>query len=178
VNFYRCNSIQWAHREGEQNKPVGLDLSNPVPKEEVIKCFEALKEKAKRGKASGLPKTYFDPSMPYVLPLKDAKEVARAHIKQEADRNVPPRFKDYQSFPVPALVAILDMIYNLGIGTFDNFRKLQEAINANNWIRASIECHRKDWFDHLGKRITLPGLHSRNLLTRELFLLAAEGLPN
>lgn len=74
------------------------------------------------------------------------------------------KFPDFNRFPDPAKVALMDMIYNIGGTKFTEAKwpSLFAAIAARDWNRAAAESHRKD----VGER--------RNEKTRANFRQAAE----
>jgi GH24 family phage-related lysozyme (muramidase) len=53
------------------------------------------------------------------------------------------RLTDYDGFPDPAKLALLDMIYNLGESRlFSEYPLLLAAVNNQHWLVASQQCHR------------------------------------
>lgn len=72
------------------------------------------------------------------------------------------RFGAFDSYPLPARLAILDMAYNLGLsGLWDKFPRWRAACLDRNWRVCAEECRRRD----------IQG--ARNLWTRQQFLEAA-----
>jgi len=72
------------------------------------------------------------------------------------------RLTDYDGFPNPAKLALLDMIYNLGENRlFSEYPLLLAAVNNQHWLVASQQCHRNG-----------PN-QQRNDWTRDQFLAAA-----
>ena len=53
-----------------------------------------------------------------------------------------PLYPDYDSFPLPAQVALLDMIYNLGAGGLGKFQQMKSVIEAGQWEEAAGQCRR------------------------------------
>jgi GH24 family phage-related lysozyme (muramidase) len=52
---------------------------------------------------------------------------------------------EFDSFPEPARIAILDMAWNLGVrGLSRNWPTLKAAVKAKDWRKAAANCHRKD----------------------------------
>ncbi|MDX2469739.1 MAG: hypothetical protein QNL04_04065 [SAR324 cluster bacterium] len=49
-------------------------------------------------------------------------------------------FPEFDSFPAPAKLALLNMIFNMGYGTFSTFDNLITHVLARNWQGASEEC--------------------------------------
>jgi GH24 family phage-related lysozyme (muramidase) len=70
-------------------------------------------------------------------------------------------FAGYDSYPLTAKRALLDMIYNLGLVGLLKFKKLQAAVESGDWQAAAAQCHRNG-----------PS-QERNDWTRDQFLAAA-----
>jgi GH24 family phage-related lysozyme (muramidase) len=70
-------------------------------------------------------------------------------------------FAGYDSYPLAAKRALLDMIYNLGLAGLLKFKKLKAAVEAGDWQGAAAQCHRNG-----------PS-QERNDWTRDQFLAAA-----
>ncbi|SRR5579871_4897031 len=51
-------------------------------------------------------------------------------------------YPDLDTYPLPAQVALLDMIYNLGAAGLAKFRHLHSSIEAKDWAAAARQCHR------------------------------------
>jgi GH24 family phage-related lysozyme (muramidase) len=72
------------------------------------------------------------------------------------------RLAEYDGFPGPAKLALLDMIYNLGESRlFSEYPLLLAAVHNQHWLTASQQCHRSG-----------PN-QQRNDWTRNQFLAAA-----
>jgi GH24 family phage-related lysozyme (muramidase) len=71
-------------------------------------------------------------------------------------------FVGYKTYPVAAKRALLDMIYNLGLGGLLKFKKLKASVEAGDWKKAAEDCHRTGPSDE------------RNDWTRDLFLEAGK----
>jgi GH24 family phage-related lysozyme (muramidase) len=72
------------------------------------------------------------------------------------------RLTDYDGFPDPAKLALLDMIYNLGESKlFSEYPLMLSAVDSQHWLTASQQCHRNG-----------PN-QQRNDWTRNQFLAAA-----
>jgi GH24 family phage-related lysozyme (muramidase) len=80
------------------------------------------------------------------------------------EQNLKGIFTDYDSFPAPAQLALMDMVFNLGThGLVSKFPALVEAAKKRDWSQAAAECHRKK-----------PIPERRNSRTAELFSEAAD----
>lgn len=76
--------------------------------------------------------------------------------------NLTNRFQQFNSFPNPACVGLMDMIYSLGPqGLFHGFPRLCAAVDRKDWIACADECHRGHVSDE------------RNAALRALFIQAA-----
>lgn len=52
-------------------------------------------------------------------------------------------FRQFDGFPVPAKLALLDMVYNLGAsGLFEGYPRMCKAVRDGLWTVAAAECHR------------------------------------
>lgn len=73
------------------------------------------------------------------------------------------KFPAFDRFPVPAKLALVDMIYNLGGTRFSAGRwpKLFAAVRAQDWVLAAVECQRRGIAD------------ARNQACADLFRAAA-----
>jgi len=72
------------------------------------------------------------------------------------------RLSNYASFPDPAKLALLDMIYNLGqVGLFQHFPHFMAAVGKQDWLGAAANCHR------------VGPSQARNDWTQQQFLAAA-----
>jgi len=72
-------------------------------------------------------------------------------------------YPDFDEYPDPAQLAMLDMAFNLGTSGLKNtWPRLNAAIDAEDWAKAALECNR-------------PQVNpTRNAATKDLFLKAAE----
>ena len=76
-------------------------------------------------------------------------------------------FKDYDTYPAGARRALLDMVFNLGMGSASKntgllaFKTMKTAIEAGDWKKAAAACHRKGPSE------------ARNNWTRDRFLESA-----
>ena len=52
-------------------------------------------------------------------------------------------WSDFDAFPEPAQVALIDMAYNLGIGGLKKFSRLGASVIAKDWARCALQCHRR-----------------------------------
>lgn len=58
------------------------------------------------------------------------------------DKQLDGVFPQYDSFPHEIKLALLDMIFNLGMGGLLKYSHLRASIAAKNWAAASTECYR------------------------------------
>lgn len=63
-------------------------------------------------------------------------------------------------FPIAALVALIDMMYNLGINRFKKFKSLITSVKNKEWAATACGSHRRGISDN------------RNILVYDLFMLA------
>jgi GH24 family phage-related lysozyme (muramidase) len=78
------------------------------------------------------------------------------------DTQLSQRLQNYLTFPDPAKLGLLDMIYNLGVtGLLRGFPTFMNLVQDQNWAGAATQCHRNG-----------PSLQ-RNDWTRQQFLAAS-----
>jgi GH24 family phage-related lysozyme (muramidase) len=114
-----------------------------------------------RALAPGHPcHVYRSPTSP-TLPTEAMTSLLTA-VTTANDAALRHRLPDYDAFPTPAKLALLDMLYNLGEPKlFGEYPLLLAAVHNQHWLLASQQCHR-----------TGPN-PARNLWTRDQFLAAA-----
>ena len=61
-------------------------------------------------------------------------------------------FAYWETFSPRRQDAILNMVYNMGIGTFCEFKKMSRAILRGYWLLAASEAEDSLWFKQVGKR--------------------------
>lgn len=110
------------------------------------------------------PNFYRSSSSP-VLPPPAIDALLLDHVESfEAELSA--RFPAYASFPDPAKLGLLDMIYNLGSNKlFNTFPHFMAAVGQQDWLGAAANCHR------LGPN------QARNDWTHDQFLAAAQATP-
>ena len=103
---------------------------------------------------------YRSPTSP-VLPHAAIDTLLMNHLNF-FDGQLATRFGSYASFPDPAKLGLLDVIYNLGqVGLFQHFPHLMAAVDKQDWLGAAANCHR------------VGPSQARNDWTRQQFLAAA-----
>ena len=83
-------------------------------------------------------------------------------VIKDCESELNSNFIGYKTYPIPARRALLDMIYNLGIGKLLKYKKLKDAVEVGDWKTSAKECHRN------GPPV------ERNEWTKNLFLEAAK----
>jgi len=77
-----------------------------------------------------------------VLP-PDAIDTLLMNRVTDFDGQLSERFPAYASFPDPAKLGLLDMIYNLGAAKlFDTFHHFMSSVDNQDWLGAADNCHR------------------------------------
>ena len=61
-------------------------------------------------------------------------------------------FADFGTFPTPAANALIDMMFNLGLPRFREFKNMIAAINGRDWNTAADEMLDSKWHDDVGDR--------------------------
>lgn len=69
-----------------------------------------------------------------------------------AERQCKAIFQDFSGFSDARQVALVDWIFNIGIGTAMKFKKAMAAIKAGNWGKAADEMKDSAWFKQVGNR--------------------------
>jgi len=103
---------------------------------------------------------YRSPTSP-VLPYFAIDALLMDHLNL-FDGQLSTRFPEYASFPDPAKLGLLDMVYNLGqVSLFQHFPHFMAAADKQDWLGAAANCHR------------VGPSQARNDWTRQQFLDAA-----
>lgn len=77
---------------------------------------------------------------------EDARDKLFESAFTEFSNGLSEKFSDFNCFPPPAKVALMDMIYNLGETKFSrmNWPNLFKSISQRDWNIAAEQCHRQD----------------------------------
>ena len=105
------------------------------------------------------------------LPDKVIDDLLKIEVSN-FEKSLESYFKDYKTYPTNAKRALLDMIYNLGLGVkatkshhatgLHQFKILKAAVESGDWKKASENCHR------------VGPSEARNNWTRDRFIEAAK----
>jgi len=60
-----------------------------------------------------------------------------------AEKSLSARWAKFPAFPESAQMALVDMVYNLGLGGLLKFTHLCAAVDSQDWATAAKECHRQ-----------------------------------
>jgi len=63
-------------------------------------------------------------------------------------------FPDFDAFSEDRQIALVDMMFNLGMGNFLRFKKMIESIQKERWDLAAVEALDSKWAGQVGKRAT------------------------
>jgi len=108
---------------------------------------------------------YRSPTSP-ILPHTTIDTLLMQHLTF-FDGQLNQQFANYSTFPDPAKLGLLDMIYNLGVtGLFKGYPSFMGYVQNKDWSNAAKQCHRNG-----------PSL-ARNNWTNQQFLLAATATAN
>lgn len=114
------------------------------------------------GMTSNRASDFYKVSASLLLSEKAIAALLLANL-QACDQSLRSHFVHYDTFPAPAKLALLDMVFNLGaaklFGTYPHFCA---AVSAGDWNTAAAQCHREG-----------PG-QARNHWTAQQFQLAAQ----
>jgi lysozyme len=64
------------------------------------------------------------------------------------------RFKGFDTFPRPAQEVLVNMLYNMGGGGLDGFKKMRAAVERGDWDTAADEMLDSDWAKQVKGRAT------------------------
>lgn len=64
------------------------------------------------------------------------------------------RFKGFDTFPRPAQEVLVNMLYNMGGGGLDPFKKMRAAVERGDWNTAADEMLDSDWAEQVKGRAT------------------------
>ncbi len=62
-------------------------------------------------------------------------------------------FPEFDQYPDNVAAVICDMIFNLGWGGFQEFRKFAKAIKARDWTAAIVEMLDSQWAEQVSNRV-------------------------
>jgi GH24 family phage-related lysozyme (muramidase) len=90
------------------------------------------------------------------------EDFVRSLVSQRLEREFLPGIvrlcPRFETFPLPARRALVDMAYNLGVGGLGMFSHMLAACNAGDWEMAANQCHRSTCRE------------SRNAWTAQMFI--------
>jgi GH24 family phage-related lysozyme (muramidase) len=147
-------SVEWMYRDtvGKVTVGVGLMLPNaeaaqalpflqgarPATAQEIAAEYARV-DAMTMGRAWAFYKT--PSSLELAQQTIDAKLLS---VLQGFEADLRAEFSNYDTFPDPIKLALLDMIYNLGAnGLFKGFPHLISAIQTGNWSLAADHCTRR-----------------------------------
>ena len=144
-------NLHWAQQIPFVARATGV----PATADEIAADFQAVVAALK---GQGMPVYQRITSLD--LPAGWAVADAAQRLRDEYLPVLKTQYPEYDTYPQPAQVALLDMIYNLGAGGLAKFKRLKAAVLAGQWQVAAQDCHRQ-------------GIQQwRNDWTTEKFLLA------
>lgn len=75
-------------------------------------------------------------------------------VRREAEKAVgsASQFKFFEKLSINRQVVVADMIYQMGLGGFQNFRKAIDALTKSNFNEASAQMMDSKWFKQSGRR--------------------------
>jgi GH24 family phage-related lysozyme (muramidase) len=95
------------------------------------------------------------------LTMVDVRLMADHRLEAEFIPGIKRLCHDFDSWPLPARKAMVDMAYNLGLGGLAKFHNLLADCQAHDWAKAASDCHRSSCRE------------MRNLWTSQCFIEAA-----
>ncbi len=150
-----------------RNLTAALKLNLVVRKTGAIATKEQITadyENVKKHWLSGATAPYYKKYTQLIMTGVEVNRLTNKHIKNfysELKR----LFPDFDDYPTEARLALLDMIFNLGMEKLKNlFPKLNKAVKVKDWAEAAAQSNRPQLED------------LRNRYVRELFEAAAKGV--
>jgi GH24 family phage-related lysozyme (muramidase) len=131
--------------------------------------------RAVAARPGGHPAKFYHLHPSVELPEEKVKELAIKRLKEEFIPKIRSLYPEFDSFPLPAREALVDIAYNAGVGSpekvvhgkthkasgLHKFRRLKAAIDDRDWTAAALSSHRSS------------SRPERNEWTRKLFEQAA-----
>lgn len=71
---------------------------------------------------------------------------------KNAIKDIKRMFPQFDTFSVNRQTALVDMMFNLGMPRFMQFKNMIGAINKADWLTASVEMLDSKWFSQVGQR--------------------------
>ena len=140
-------ALPWKH------KATGL----PATGREIWAAFEQV-----RAQAAGHAAPAHQRASDLLLPPGFAIDLAIRRLERQSLPALRRLCPGFDAFPLPAQRALVDMVYDLGVGRFGRVGNLIAACAQRNFRKAALHCHR--WTSG----------PARNHATRDLFLDAAD----
>lgn len=102
--------------------------------------------------AKGLP-AYIQSHLDIYHEITDgmADDLLRKDIA-DAEKDCRRLFRDFDSFTIPRHNALVDFVFNVGLGTARKFKKAIAAVNRNDWATAALEMKDSRWYRQVGAR--------------------------
>lgn len=113
------------------------------------------------GMAKGMNAGKYASATTLRLPAETIRQLAADRLNKEFLPALRRQFAGFDNYPPSVQKALVDMVYNLGVGGLGKFKKLEAACEAGDWALAAAECNRKT------------SRPERNEWTRQMFLQAA-----
>jgi GH24 family phage-related lysozyme (muramidase) len=113
------------------------------------------------GQESGHGSNWYKRASDLVLPPNVTNDLAIRRLETEFLPGLNRLFPRFDSYPLPAQRALVDMAYNLGVGRLGRFERLIAACARGDFTAAAEHCHRRS------------SRETRNAATSALFLEAA-----
>jgi len=119
---------------------LGFKKSNNMPasKAEIKSDFEAVKKQPANRLAS-----FYKKHTKLTLPIMEINKLTDKHIKS-FEKELGKIYTDFNTFPTEVRLALLDLIFNLGMTKLKNkWPTFNSAIKAKDWQKAADNSNRK-----------------------------------
>lgn len=84
-----------------------------------------------------------------------SNNVAEMMLKEDihdAMRDLFAVFPNNHEYPDNVRIALIDMVFNIGLPRFKKFQKMIAAVNARDWNRAADEMKNSEWYKEVKSR--------------------------
>jgi GH24 family phage-related lysozyme (muramidase) len=95
---------------------------------------------------------YYEPFTRLYLSQSDIDGLALKHLRADF-RALLRQYPDFGNFPLPAQIALLDMLYNLGPPVMSSYSNMRRAIHAADWEAAARQSARSGISDERNQHV-------------------------
>lgn len=126
------------------------DTGKPASRQQIIDDFHAVQNlyASGNGNTNNIRAERYASITQLRLPQQEIDRIARDYLVERALKEVKIAVPEFDELPLPAQVALLDMVYNLGLGNetrrtgLMGYPSMRRAITAHDWQRVADESYR------------------------------------